>query len=555
MDDTLPDPTLTLTLPSIHDGTPLDCRIYLPPSVLAVATGSPSAIASLPRWRGHAAIVAHPYGPMGGSYNDPIVKMVAQTLLQPQPQLQPQASSSSFVVATFNFRGAGRKPQGRTSWTAKPEAADYVTIAGFLYYFAHYLDPYGEKEAATSAQPPAPTSAPASRQLLSSPPPTLLFAGYSYGAMVTSLLPPLATILASFARPLRGSPAAEVRLRAARWAAIQNADFAAAMESGSAAAAGGKGSPTKARRGEARLSMGVRVGGGPDEDAQWRRTSHEVGEAGGALRHILHSSPAAPPRRSASADHRPGRGHSHRHSKSDSGNGHANSHVRSHADDLDAHAAKNEESGGGSGGSQRRVSGWMAKIRHGNKDEAAPPPHDDDPKSTTLSAVPNLTVVRPAYLLVSPPVGLATSLATLSFSGAASATGSLFKRKRPERPAPPAPPVTTPAATDDTTSTDSNDDNGDTDDTNSKLACNPTLVVYGDADGFVSLKKIRTWAAGLTAASMAASRGQPVERHRPLFRTQEVATAGHFWAEGRTYYELQEAVRTFAADLATEAQN
>lgn len=528
MDETLPDPTLTLTLPSIHDGTPLDCRIYLPPSILAVATGGSSSFSSasssdarLPRWRGHAAIVAHPYAPMGGSYNDPIVKMVTQTLLS--------SPSSSFVVATFNFRGAGRKPQGRTSWTAKPETGDYMTIAGFLYYFAHFLDPYGDKELArvgpTSAPPPTPPS------------PTLLFAGYSYGAMVTTLLPPLATILANFVRPLRGSPAAEVRLRASRWAAIQNADFAAAASA--AASSATKTSPTKARRGEARLSMGVRTGGG-DDDAHWRRKSHEVsgGNTGGSMRHIL-SSPTSP-RRSLSGDHR-GLSLGHGHGRSSSGNGHANSHVRSHSGSGEAHS-----DGEGSG---RGVAGLLARVRHStHKDEpaAAAAATEDDLKSSTLSAVTGLVAARPAYLLVSPPVGLATSLATMSFGAAATVSGGgFFKRKR-------APPPT-----DDTLADVAHGDGKDdvaivtdrainSSETIDKFACNPTLVVYGDADGFVSLKKMRTWAAGLTASSAVGA------NKLPLFHALEVPTAGHFWAEGRTYYDLQDAVSQFAADLTAE---
>ncbi|KAL1889269.1 hypothetical protein Sste5346_009024 [Sporothrix stenoceras] len=512
MDEALPDPALTLTLPSIHDGTPLDCRIYLPPSILAVATGgSSSSNARLPRWRGHAAIVAHPYAPMGGSYNDPIVKMVTQTLL---------SSTSSFVVATFNFRGAGRKPQGRTSWTAKPETGDYMTIAGFLYYFAHYLDPYGEKELARVGPTSVPPSTP--------PSPTLLFAGYSYGAMVTTLLPPLAAILANFVRPLRGSPAAEVRLRAARWAAIQNADFAAAASA--AASSPAKTSPTKARRGEARLSMGVRTGG--TDDDSWRRKSHEVsgGSAGGSMRHIL-TSPTSP-RRSLSGDHR-----GHGHGRSSSGNGHANSHVRSHSGN-EAHS-DGESSG-------RGVSGLLARVRHStHKDE---PAVEDDAKSSTLSAVTGLVAARPAYLLVSPPVGLATSLATMSFGAAAAASGGgFFKRKR-------APPPTDETLAD-VAHGDGKDDVAvvtdraiSSPDTNDKFACNPSLVVYGDADGFVSLKKMRTWAAGLTASSAIVSQASPAAK-QPLFHALEVPTAGHFWAEGRTYYELQEAIGKFAVDL------
>lgn len=82
----LPDPALTLELPSIHDGNVLDCRIYHPVSLLAT---NPRA----PVWQRHAAIVAHPYAPLGGSYDDPVVDVVAAELLR-----------KGFLVGTFNFR-------------------------------------------------------------------------------------------------------------------------------------------------------------------------------------------------------------------------------------------------------------------------------------------------------------------------------------------------------------------------------------------------------------------------------------------------------------------
>jgi hypothetical protein len=83
----LPRPALTFTLPSVHDGTPLDCRVYHPHAL--------AASASSPPWRRHAAVVAHPYAPLGGCYDDPIVDIVATVLLR-----------LGFLVATFNFRFA-----------------------------------------------------------------------------------------------------------------------------------------------------------------------------------------------------------------------------------------------------------------------------------------------------------------------------------------------------------------------------------------------------------------------------------------------------------------
>ena len=85
----VPDPTLSLTLPSLHDGTLLDCRVYHPQSLV------PSL--KSPQWRKHAAIVAHPYAPLGGCYDDAVIEMVAESLLR-----------LGYLVGTFNFRYASR---------------------------------------------------------------------------------------------------------------------------------------------------------------------------------------------------------------------------------------------------------------------------------------------------------------------------------------------------------------------------------------------------------------------------------------------------------------
>ena len=82
----LPEPALSFTLPSLHDGLALACRVYHPP-----------ALDPVPRpalqWAGHTAVFAHPYAPLGGSYDDPAVETVAATLLR-----------LGFLVVTFNFR-------------------------------------------------------------------------------------------------------------------------------------------------------------------------------------------------------------------------------------------------------------------------------------------------------------------------------------------------------------------------------------------------------------------------------------------------------------------
>ena len=83
----LPEPTLTFTLPSLDGGMLLDCRVYHPRCLTPVSQGEP--------WKRHAAIFAHPYAPLGGSYDDGIVGDIGSTLLR-----------AGFLVGTFNCRCA-----------------------------------------------------------------------------------------------------------------------------------------------------------------------------------------------------------------------------------------------------------------------------------------------------------------------------------------------------------------------------------------------------------------------------------------------------------------
>jgi pimeloyl-ACP methyl ester carboxylesterase len=91
-------------------------------------------------------------------------------------------------------RGAANS-EGRTSWSAKPEREDYTTLVGFLTYYIHYLD---HRE----SRPQNPGS------------PILLMGGYSYGAMITTQIPPLSSILAQFTSPSIASTPGLLRTRA-----------------------------------------------------------------------------------------------------------------------------------------------------------------------------------------------------------------------------------------------------------------------------------------------------------------------------------------------------
>ncbi|PYI34741.1 alpha/beta-hydrolase [Aspergillus indologenus CBS 114.80] len=172
----LPTPTHTFTIPSLHDGLRLDCRIYHPQGQLN--PGSPSC----QRIRG--AIVAHPYAPLGGCYDDPVVGFVAGELLR-----------AGFVVGTFNFRGAGGS-DGRTSWTGRPELADYASFYEFMLLYLHRLrdtrstsSQYGEDNLEAVQ---------------------LILGGYSYGSMIASSLPHLDLIADVVRQSNHGTPMHEI---------------------------------------------------------------------------------------------------------------------------------------------------------------------------------------------------------------------------------------------------------------------------------------------------------------------------------------------------------
>lgn len=78
-------PTFSFSIPSVHDGCKLECRLYLP--------GWLRNIESAPAWSTRGAIVAHPYAPLGGCFDDPVIGFVGGELLQ-----------AGYVVGTFNFR-------------------------------------------------------------------------------------------------------------------------------------------------------------------------------------------------------------------------------------------------------------------------------------------------------------------------------------------------------------------------------------------------------------------------------------------------------------------
>ncbi len=456
---TLPEPTLRLTLPSIHDNTPLSCRVYHPLSL------SPSLKA--PRWEKHIAIVAHPYAPLGGCQDDHIVTATASTLLR-----------LGFMVATFDFRGAGDSP-GRTSWTGKAERSDYMSVAGFLTFYSHYLDPfrpdlYKAAEAATAAthhntdntehndhMPAVPETTRA---------PVFLFGGYSYGGNIVAHLPSLESMLPLFDTPATGSAAAEIRMRAQHTAESQNSVLGSARAALRKPHTGGVGSGERSPR----KSMGVRIGG--DEEC---RKSHDS-------------------RRSFTLDrdeilkgvsdimHKTRKNHQHHH--------------HHHKDSKD---------------SQKESTA---------KSENPTPAKAEDPH---LPAVPELVRHRPAYLLISPPQGLARNLLNMSFSNP-------FASRKSRKSLDPS----MSQATLETAQAEARiHDGASLDEDERKLVRSTTLAVYGDRDKFLPLQKTREWVSSLE--SLPGSR----------FRAHEVSGASHFWVEGRVLYTLVDAVREYGGTL------
>ncbi|KAK0669182.1 hypothetical protein QBC41DRAFT_224518 [Cercophora samala] len=215
----LPEPNITFTVPSLHDAIDIDCRVYHPESL------APTSDAA--EWKKHAAVFAHPYAPLGGSFDDPVVGIVAGALLR-----------MGFLVATFNFRGA-HGSAGKTSWTGKAEQADYKSVIGFVTHYVHCLDPYPphvtlrrshsevrENEVELQGKVAAKIQLETDPLSAANTRPVLLMGGYSYGSMITAQLPEIEPVLALFEAPENGTPAAEIRLRAEHLAEKQNTTLA-----------------------------------------------------------------------------------------------------------------------------------------------------------------------------------------------------------------------------------------------------------------------------------------------------------------------------------------
>ncbi|KAJ4286261.1 hypothetical protein N0V90_013295 [Kalmusia sp. IMI 367209] len=200
----LPEPRFSCTIPSIYDDTPLNIRIYQPTTLSRPQPSDHSNEKKL--WRKKGIVMAHPYAPMGGSYDDRVVGIVVEEFL-----------NAGWVVGTFDFRGAvGAK--GRTSWSGKPELGDYQSFAGFFMHYMSYLRPNPSLNAVfTPDQSPiSPTGQQSDKtpQVVTDETPIVILGGYSYGSLILKHLPPVLSILQPFSVPTSGSAAEEGLLRA-----------------------------------------------------------------------------------------------------------------------------------------------------------------------------------------------------------------------------------------------------------------------------------------------------------------------------------------------------
>jgi hypothetical protein len=79
------------------------------------------------------------------------------------------------IVDSLTFYRGAAGSKGRTSWTAKPELGDYISVVGFMLYFLTSII----------------QSSQASKFSLPTMNLELVLAGYSYGSMIVSGLPPI----------------------------------------------------------------------------------------------------------------------------------------------------------------------------------------------------------------------------------------------------------------------------------------------------------------------------------------------------------------------------
>jgi pimeloyl-ACP methyl ester carboxylesterase len=126
-------------------------------------------------------------------------------------------ASLSEVPEGLTFRRGATGSGGHTSWSAKPELGDYVSLYGFMIHYLNVLTS-GRSRHSDDVEQPLSTvpSAMDGEQSYTRPcfQPRLILAGYSYGSMIASHLPSSGCVLNLFNAAAKGSAEIEIRLRA-----------------------------------------------------------------------------------------------------------------------------------------------------------------------------------------------------------------------------------------------------------------------------------------------------------------------------------------------------
>lgn len=386
------------------------------------------------------------------------------------------------------YRGAAPS-EGRTSWTAKPEQGDYISVIGFLAYYVYHL-----LSSPSSSIPPP-------RQQ----PPVMCLAGYSYGAMITTRIPPLEEILAYFATPLIHSAEADVRLRAQHLAEVQNA----LLSSEDAA------SP--------RRSQGMRFGEGDSRKRMRRSTSSSFGALGGF--------------------HQQQQQKEERIQKSVKDLLVRAKRVRVHAHRENRYPRSSNQS------QDRSESNTSSNNNNEGKETGREDGNKEHAEEECLHPVERGVTFRSAYIAVSPPVGLMTRLATMSFSFS-NPFYSLSSSSPTSTSNSPSSSISSslsswlkrPQTQTQTTTTTQHQHAMTVTDYESKLTTSPTMVIYGDQDGFINQRRIREWTRQLSQTRIQTQReqeGNNVQRQASQFRYVEVTGTGHFWVEGDSIYKCE----------------
>ncbi|EGD94202.1 hypothetical protein TESG_01724 [Trichophyton tonsurans CBS 112818] len=192
----LPKPTHQFKIPSVYDDALLQCRIYHPDYAKGIDQNT--------IYERKGAMIAHPYAPLGGCYDDPVVAVVASELLQ-----------AGYVVGTFNLRGAGGS-QGRTSWTAKPELGDFISFHLFLIHYIVGLDPSLDHDSTLAGNDAS--------LMEDSLCPSIIVSGYSYGSMLARYSPSSRVILSAFQEPKQNEPAYKILQEARNLSSKRNGE-------------------------------------------------------------------------------------------------------------------------------------------------------------------------------------------------------------------------------------------------------------------------------------------------------------------------------------------